>query len=166
MDGPLYRIRSDCGIYEPGFWTLILLLLVLLITSCTLIIITLLRPYRAPYSPLLLHLRSRTRLGRSVVLTRGRSRNYVFYEKKSLTLWFVTPFYVAKFKIKHLQDCCSLMSKFEIEQGPLMVLWLKYQLCINLRNYLVNKVAVQMGQKGLVAVDLVAEVVVGAKKSM
>ena len=66
---------------------------------------------------------------------------------------------MAKFKIKHLQDCCSLMSNFEIE----------IPVSINLRNYLVNKAAVQMGQTGLVAVDLVAgtcQEVVGAKKSM
>ena len=68
-----------------------------------------------------------------------------------------TPFYVEKFKIKHLQECCSLMSNFEIE----------IPVCVNLRNYLVDKVVVQMGQMGLVAVDLVAgtcQAVVGAKK--
>ena len=62
---------------------------------------------------------------------------------------------MAKFKIKHLKECCSLISYFEIE------------IPVNLRNYLVNKVAVQMAQMGLVAVDLVActcQEVAGAKK--
>ena len=148
----LYRIRLDRGIYEPGFWTLILLLL---ITSFTLIIITLLSPYRAPYSPLLLHLRSRTRLGRSVVLTWGRSRNYVFYEKKEFWLYnFETPWQNSKSSI-----CKNVVVSYH-------TLNLKYIL-VNLRNYLVNKVAVQMGQMGLVAVGLVAgtcQEVVGAKK--
>ena len=49
------------------------------------------------------------------------------------------------------------MSNFEIE----------IPVCVNLRNYLVDKVVVQMGQTGLVAVDLVAgtcQEVAGAKK--
>ena len=93
-------------------------------------------------------------------MTWGRSRNYVFYEKKSFE--FIILKHLFTWQNSKSSTCKTVVVSCQTLRLPEILVF------TNLRNYLVNKAAVQMGQMGLVAVDLVAgtcQEVVGAKKN-